>query len=451
MFYKILIFVFLIFLFQGGLAQESSPDEKCRGAVVSQRGDLFSKIPLNQEKYSKRALSAAMRGALSLPQILSMYSPLPNELQSRLLKTYQENGRDRSSPEFAVIFLSTYRLVYKIVKQLTGGPRLSNSFKDYFQTALIQLIDCIDKFDFSRNVSFGTYAGLQMRYSVMSAMTKNKPISGANSEQIMATVKRAIEKSHFSSEGAEPALDRVLNQHPVSLRPQIMYWYRVYTNSLTKGVDVYQGEPFMLKTDNTSHLHESIDVQIMREYALNMFSDKPKYLAVIEDRIFSPSPVFHRILSERFGVSVARMQEIERFILRKLREKFFLPKGAGDEEALRLEGLVSNRLRKNFLEFSRNQNLYEGMDIQAMRDFAEAEFLGRRDYLAVIRSRIFSSSPLAFEELAQRLKTPVQRLRRIEDDVLVKLWERLVENQDENLYESQAEGLGPALNQSSIL
>ena len=122
--------------------------------------DLFRDPPLDKPQYSELQLERAMQ-IRDYSQIISRYPKIKHDIELKLLKLYEEYGDGRA---FQVLFLSNVSWVQYIVRKHV--ERNGGNFEDLFQEGMIELLNAIKTFDFSRGSKLRAYIYSLIRESL---------------------------------------------------------------------------------------------------------------------------------------------------------------------------------------------------------------------------------------------------------------------------------------------
>ena len=356
MFYKTLALCFFCAYFASALAQNSAQGAatNCRQAA---RGDIFSRPPfLNQEKYSLPELRKSMSGLISFQILMTAYPVLSAEIQIELLKRYHENGKNKESREFLTLYLSSLKLAHGIARKT---QRIPDRFPDYFQMASIKLMESIDNFDFSRYSRFATYVDRYIFDSLLKYRHEDRLVSSVYGKAA-AFVRRLLRENPSLTENS---LRAYLRKHPEYNPDQALHWFQVFSGTQEVRIDprdlslyeraedareasvdprdlsLYERaedareasvDPRDLslyeRTDEYRNWGEENDhqrlYQRVREWAIEEFSDKPKYLVLLSKRIFSNDPATWPEIGAEIGVSRSTVEQMEVTILMFIRQRF---------------------------------------------------------------------------------------------------------------------------------
>jgi len=296
-----------------------------------------SDVPLNiessDEKFEETSRSAP-QGALVKFDPLQRY--LSEISRYKLLTREQERElgirvHDFNDPEAAIILINAnLRLVVKIALEFQRV--WMQNLLDLIQEGNIGLMQAVKKFDPYKNVKFSYYASFWIKAYILKFIMDNWRLVkiGTTQGQRKLFFKLKKEKQKLIDEGFDPKPKLLSARLGVSEREI------VDMDSRLDGWDVSLDAP--LKEDSDTERIEflseettSIEDRVAKKEMEALLHDKiaefrkkmtDREIEIFDQRIFSDSPVTLQEIGDRYGISRERVRQVEKNIIKKMREFF---------------------------------------------------------------------------------------------------------------------------------
>jgi len=296
-----------------------------------------SDVPLNiessDEKFEETSRSAP-QGALVKFDPLQRY--LSEISRYKLLTREQERElgirvHDFNDPEAAIILINAnLRLVVKIALEFQRV--WMQNLLDLIQEGNIGLMQAVKKFDPYKNVKFSYYASFWRKAYILKFVMDNWRLVkiGTTQGQRKLFFKLKKEKQKLIDEGFDPKPKLLSARLGVSEREI------VDMDSRLDGWDVSLDAP--LKEDSDTERIEflseettSIEDRVAKKEMEALLHDKiaefrkkmtDREIEIFDQRIFSDSPVTLQEIGDRYGISRERVRQVEKNIIKKMREFF---------------------------------------------------------------------------------------------------------------------------------
>ncbi len=258
---------------------------------------------------------------------ISQYRLLTREEEIELAKRIQEKG-DREAAY--ILVTSNLRLVVKIALEF---QRIwMQNLLDLIQEGNIGLMQAARKFDPYKNVKFSYYASFWIKAYILKFIMDNWRLVkiGTTQGQRKLFFKLKKEKQHLIDQGFDPK-PKLLSQRLGVTEKEV-----VEMDQRLDGWDVSLDAPIKEDSDAeridfVSAESESIEDQMSKKERDSILHDKikafkeqltPRELEIFELRIFSESPMTLQEIGERYGISRERVRQIEKNILKRMRDFF---------------------------------------------------------------------------------------------------------------------------------
>ena len=258
---------------------------------------------------------------------ISRYNLLTREKERELaVQIYEHNDR---AAAYSMV-TSNLRLVVKIAMQF---QRLwMQNLLDLIQEGNIGLMQAVRKFDPYKNVKFSYYASFWIKAYILKFIMDNWRLVkiGTTQGQRKLFFKLKKEKQKLIDEGFDPKpkllsqrlgvsereivdMDQRLNSWDVSLDAPVK------EDSDTERVEILQTE--------SESIEEQVGKKEMEALLHNKVAEFRKKLTkreleIFDQRIFSDSPVTLQDLGDRYEISRERVRQVEKSILKKMKEYF---------------------------------------------------------------------------------------------------------------------------------
>jgi RNA polymerase sigma-32 factor len=271
---------------------------------------------------------------------LVKFDPLQRYLSEiskyRLLTREEERAygirvREQGDKEAAyVLVTSNLRLVVKIALEFQRV--WMQNLLDLIQEGNIGLMQAVKKFDPYKNVKFSYYASFWIKAYILKFIMDNWRLVkiGTTQGQRKLFFKLKKEKARLVDQGFDPKPKLLSERLGVSEREIVDMDQRL------DGWDVSLDAP--LKNDSETERieflsteSESVEDQVSKKEIELLLHNKitefrkkmtPREIEIFELRIFSDNPVTLQEIGDRYGISRERVRQIEKNIIRKMREFF---------------------------------------------------------------------------------------------------------------------------------
>ncbi len=203
---------------------------------------------------------------------------------------------------------------------------------DLIQEGNIGLMQAVKKFDPYKNVKFSYYASFWIKAYILKFIMDNWRLVkiGTTQGQRKLFFKLKKEKQHLIDQGFDPKPKLLSERLGVSEREivdmdQRLDSWDVSLDAPLKNDSETERIEF-LSTDNES-VEEQVskkEIELLLHNKITEFRKKmtPREIEIFELRIFSDNPVTLQEIGDRYGISRERVRQVEKNIIRKMREFF---------------------------------------------------------------------------------------------------------------------------------
>ncbi len=203
---------------------------------------------------------------------------------------------------------------------------------DLIQEGNIGLMQAVKKFDPYKNVKFSYYASFWIKAYILKFIMDNWRLVkiGTTQGQRKLFFKLKKEKQRLIDQGFDPKPKLLSERLGVSEREivdmdQRLDSWDVSLDAPLKNDSETERIEF-LSTDNES-VEEQVskkEIELLLHNKISEFRKKmtPREIEIFELRIFSDNPVTLQEIGDRYGISRERVRQIEKNIIRKMREFF---------------------------------------------------------------------------------------------------------------------------------
>ncbi|UCD31802.1 MAG: RNA polymerase factor sigma-32 [Desulfobacterales bacterium] len=258
---------------------------------------------------------------------ISQYKLLTREQEIELGKQVQEEGDSEAA--YALV-TANLRLVVKIALEFQRV--WMQNLLDLIQEGNIGLMQAVKKFDPYKNVKFSYYASFWIKAYILKFIMDNWRLVkiGTTQGQRKLFFKLKKEKQKLLDQGFDPKPKLLSEKLGVSEREIVDMDQRL------DGWDVSLDAP--LKDDSdTERIEllstevESTEDRVAKKEIENLLHNKivefkktmtERELEIFEQRIFSDTPVTLQQIGDRYGISRERVRQVEKNIIKKLRDFF---------------------------------------------------------------------------------------------------------------------------------
>jgi RNA polymerase sigma-32 factor len=258
---------------------------------------------------------------------ISQYRLLTREEEVELGRRVQEEGDMDAAYQLVT---SNLRLVVKIALEFQRV--WMQNLLDLIQEGNIGLMQAVKKFDPYKNVKFSYYASFWIKAYILKFIMDNWRLVkiGTTQGQRKLFFKLKKEKQRLIEQGFDPKPKLLSQRLGVSEREivdmdQRLDGWDVSLDSPVKdgsdteriefiGEDSVSAEDRVAKKQIENLLHEKV-----AEFRQQMTE---RELEIFDQRIFSDSPVTLQEIGDRYGISRERVRQIEKNVVRKMRDYF---------------------------------------------------------------------------------------------------------------------------------
>lgn len=247
--------------------------------------------------------------------------------EQRLVQLWQTN---KDADAARQLVLAHLYLVVKLVRSHSG---YGVSEGDLAQEGTVGLMKAVHKFDGTKNVRLATYAWYWIEAEIREFILKNWRLVSWGTSSLAKKLFFGYRKTvsalkNFGEERSVPSNAEIAKSLDVSESDAEMarsYFLGADIEIFAEDDDDENTRPrIMLSTDQTPE-HAVEDAQRHQQYQavlalLPDLTDKQK--EVVQGRFLTTPPLTLATLSEKIGVSIERVRQIENEALRSLRKKF---------------------------------------------------------------------------------------------------------------------------------
>lgn len=271
---------------------------------------------------------------------LVKFDPLQRYLSEiskyRLLTREEERGyglkvREQGDKEAAyALVTANLRLVVKIALEFQRV--WMQNLLDLIQEGNIGLMQAVKKFDPYKNVKFSYYASFWIKAYILKFIMDNWRLVkiGTTQGQRKLFFKLKKEKQRLVDQGFDPKPKLLSERLGVSEREivdmdQRLDSWDVSLDAPLKNDSETERIEF-LSTENES-VEEQVskkEIELLLHNKISEFRKKmtPREIEIFELRIFSDNPVTLQEIGDRYGISRERVRQVEKNIIRKMRDFF---------------------------------------------------------------------------------------------------------------------------------
>jgi RNA polymerase sigma-32 factor len=278
-------------------------------------------------------------------QEISRYKLLTREEERELAIRVREHGDKEAA---YILACSNLRLVVKIALEF---QRIwMQNLLDLIQEGNIGLMQAVKKFDPYKNVKFSYYSSFWIKAYILKFIMDNWRLVkiGTTQGQRKLFFKLKKEKQRLIDEGFDPKPKLLSQTLGVSVREIVDMEQRL------NGWDVSLDAPLKDDSDTErieflSTEDESIEEKVAKKEIeellhnkIEMFKKKmnKRELEIFNMRIFSDEPATLQEIGDRYGISRERVRQVEKSLIKKLREFFKHEISDFDSYAFKDEGTL---------------------------------------------------------------------------------------------------------------
>ncbi|MBR6543708.1 MAG: SigB/SigF/SigG family RNA polymerase sigma factor [Anaerotignum sp.] len=205
-------------------------------------------------------------------------------------------------------------LIWSVVKRFYGRGEP----EDLYQIGAIGLLKCIDKFDFSFDVKFSTYAVPMIMGEIKRFLRDDGAVKVSRSIRELAYRARKVQEEFVIKEAREPTmteLSQLLNEEKENVVVALESIKEVQSlNSVEKNVDTYRKMQWIDQLRVPSEDEKILD-SIFLQKALNSLSEKERQVIIL--RYFQDKTQME--VAQKIGISQVQVSRMEKRILLQLR------------------------------------------------------------------------------------------------------------------------------------
>jgi RNA polymerase sigma-32 factor len=258
---------------------------------------------------------------------ISQYHLLTRDEERELGARVQEHGDSEAAYKLVT---SNLRLVVKIALEFQRV--WMQNLLDLIQEGNIGLMQAVKKFDPYKNVKFSYYASFWIKAYILKFIMDNWRLVkiGTTQGQRKLFFKLKKEKQRLIDEGFDPKpkllseklgvsereivdMDQRLNGWDVSLDAPLK------DDSDTERIEFLSTETASIEDNVAKKEMEALLHAKIAEFRKKMTK---RELEIFDQRIFSDSPVTLQEIGDRYGISRERVRQVEKSVVKKMREFF---------------------------------------------------------------------------------------------------------------------------------
>ncbi|MFO8085250.1 MAG: RNA polymerase factor sigma-32 [Desulfobacterales bacterium] len=258
---------------------------------------------------------------------ISHYRLLTRDEERQLAKRVQEGGDDEAA---YVLVTSNLRLVVKIALEFQRV--WMQNLLDLIQEGNIGLMQAVTKFDPYKNVKFSYYASFWIKAYILKFIMDNWRLVkiGTTQGQRKLFFKLKKEKQKLIDQGFDPK-PKLLSQRLgvsekeiVDMDQRLDGWDVSLDAPLKEDSETERIEFLNTETESTEDRVAKKEMENLLHNKITEFRKKlnKRELEIFEQRIFSDSPVTLQEIGDRYNISRERVRQVEKAILKKMRDFF---------------------------------------------------------------------------------------------------------------------------------
>ena len=205
-------------------------------------------------------------------------------------------------------------LIWSVVKRFYGRGEP----EDLYQIGAIGLLKCIDKFDFSFDVKFSTYAVPMIMGEIKRFLRDDGAVKVSRSIRELAYRARKVQEEFVIKEAREPTmteLSQLLNEEKENVVVALESIKEVQSlNSVEKNVDTYRKVQWIDQLRVPSEDEKILD-SIFLQKALNSLSKIERQVIIL--RYYQDKTQME--VAQKIGISQVQVSRMEKRILLQLR------------------------------------------------------------------------------------------------------------------------------------
>ncbi|MCD4763981.1 MAG: RNA polymerase factor sigma-32 [Desulfobacterales bacterium] len=260
-------------------------------------------------------------------QEISRYKLLTREEERELAIRVREHGDKEAA---YILATSNLRLVVKIALEF---QRIwMQNLLDLIQEGNIGLMQAVRKFDPYKNVKFSYYSSFWIKAYILKFIMDNWRLVkiGTTQGQRKLFFKLKKEKQRLIDEGFDPK-PKLLSQtlgvserEIVDMEQRLNGWDVSLDAPLKDDSDTERIEFLNTEDESTEEKVAKKEIEELLHNKIEMFKKKmnKRELEIFNVRIFSDDPATLQEIGDRYGISRERVRQIEKSLIKKLREFF---------------------------------------------------------------------------------------------------------------------------------
>jgi len=256
---------------------------------------------------------------------ISVYKLLTREKERELGIKIQEDGNMEAAYELAT---SNLRLVVKIALEFQRA--WMQNLLDLIQEGNTGLMQAVNKFDPYKNVKFSYYASFWIKAYILKFIMDNWRLVkiGTTQAQRKLFFKLKKEKQKLIDQGFDPK-PKLLSQRLgvsereiVNMDQRLDGWDVSLDAPLTDDSDTGRIELLRAEDRSAEEQVAQKEMELILHNKIAEFRKKmtKRELEIFDRRLFSDSPVTLQEIGERYGISRERVRQIEKNIIKKMRD-----------------------------------------------------------------------------------------------------------------------------------
>ncbi|MCD4804250.1 MAG: RNA polymerase factor sigma-32 [Desulfobacterales bacterium] len=278
-------------------------------------------------------------------QEISRYKLLTREEERELAIRVREDGDKEAA---YILATSNLRLVVKIALEF---QRIwMQNLLDLIQEGNIGLMQAVRKFDPYKNVKFSYYSSFWIKAYILKFIMDNWRLVkiGTTQGQRKLFFKLKKEKQRLIDEGFDPK-PKLLSQtlgvserEIVDMEQRLNGWDVSLDAPLKDDSDTERIEFLSTEDESTEEKVAKKEIEELLHNKIEMFKKKmnKRELEIFNVRIFSDDPATLQEIGDRYGISRERVRQIEKSLIKKLREFFKREVSDFDSYAFKDEGIL---------------------------------------------------------------------------------------------------------------
>ncbi len=258
---------------------------------------------------------------------ISRYKLLTRDEERALgIRVMEEGDKDAAY----VLVTANLRLVVKIALEFQRV--WMQNLLDLIQEGNIGLMQAVKKFDPYKNVKFSYYASFWIKAYILKFIMDNWRLVkiGTTQGQRKLFFKLKKEKQRLIEQGFDPKPKLLSERLGVSEREIVDMDQRLDSWDVSLDAPVKNDseteriEFISTETESVEDQVSKKEIELLLRNKIGEFRKKmsPREIEIFELRIFSDNPVTLQEIGDRYGISRERVRQIEKNIIRKIREFF---------------------------------------------------------------------------------------------------------------------------------